>query len=65
MPLRVQAMAEGTIDRSRPAPAGRPNDVLTDRTGKVYRRNASGQWQQRQGGTVDTGPGPRPESALG
>jgi hypothetical protein len=28
-----------------------PARIVTDRDGNVYRRNATGQWEQRQGGT--------------
>jgi hypothetical protein len=37
-------------DRARPSPAGRPNDVLTDFAGNVYRRDADGRWQVRDKG---------------
>ncbi|MCU0381630.1 MAG: hypothetical protein MUE58_10620, partial [Chitinophagaceae bacterium] len=30
--------------------SNRPNNVIADRDGNVYRRDASGQWQQHNGG---------------
>ena len=40
-----------SADRARPAPAiDRPNDVIADRDGNVYRRSADGTWERREGG---------------
>jgi hypothetical protein len=37
---------------ARPAPApGRPDNVLVDRSGNIYRRTQGGGWEQRQGGS--------------
>ncbi|MGD8698697.1 MAG: hypothetical protein PVJ43_05365, partial [Gemmatimonadales bacterium] len=37
-----------TQERQRPQPSqGRQNDVFTDRSGNVYRRNQDGSWQER------------------
>ncbi len=45
------AARPATSDRKTPRPTTRPNDVLTDRSGNVYRRDESGQWNRREGGS--------------
>ena len=41
----------------RPSTGGTANNVFTDRGGKVYRQNASGGWEERQGGTWNAATG--------
>jgi hypothetical protein len=41
----------------RPSTGGTANDVFTDKGGNVYRQNASGGWDQRQGGTWNAASG--------
>ena len=47
---RVTKVADRQRPTTRPAakPANRPNDVLTDRKGNVYRRNDKGGWDERK-----------------
>ncbi len=53
------AARPATREVTRPAPAdNRPNDVFTDRSGDVYRRDPKGGWEQRQGGSWRPGTGP-------
>jgi len=43
---------------ARPMPAkGRPDNVLTDRSGNIYRPQPGGGWEQRQGGAWKPSPG--------
>jgi hypothetical protein len=67
------AARPSTRDVTRPATAdNRPNDVFTDRSGNVYRRDQQGGWEQRRGGgwrpsTGDAGqqlPGAGPGSST-
>jgi hypothetical protein len=44
------AATPATRDRARPAQLDQPNNVLTDRSGKVYRPSSGGGWETREGG---------------
>jgi hypothetical protein len=47
----------GAASRARAASAPTPNNVFSSPNGDVYRRNPSGQWDQRQGGNWRADPG--------
>jgi len=44
------AATPATRDRPRPTPLDAPNEVLTDRSGKVYRPGSGGSWETREDG---------------
>ena len=59
--VRAQAQPKGSRDRA--TPTKRRNDVYTDRSGNVHRKNDQGTWQSRDGGKWnDTADGKAPSN---
>jgi hypothetical protein len=55
--VRNAPVPAGPSIGTRPAPANRPNDVLTAPNGDVFRRTPSGGWERREGGKWTPSPG--------